>query len=196
MPSRKRRNMSQLVLGQTHQAEEHRRREQLGELLGEVALPAVDERVDEVVHACGDVVLLRVHAARREQRVEQLAGTSSARADRRSAGSAAACCPARRDPRRRTARRFFNASSTSARLLTITAPPMPIAPWATSAWFAGCGVAVSVAGDPRDQVDEVDLLDRCRRPLRSLHGPPRGRYTEEALPLSYRAVHVTSSGLP
>ena len=43
----------QLVLGQAHQAEEHRRREQLGELLGEVALAAVDERVDEAVRRAG-----------------------------------------------------------------------------------------------------------------------------------------------
>ena len=61
-----------LVLGQTHQAEEHRRREQLGELLAEIALAAIDERIDEAVHPTSDVFLLLVHASWREQGVEQL----------------------------------------------------------------------------------------------------------------------------
>ena len=73
IPSRSRRNMRSLVFGQAHQAEEHRRREQLGELLGEVALAAVDELVDEPVDPPGDVLFLLVHALGREQRVEQLA---------------------------------------------------------------------------------------------------------------------------
>ena len=74
---------AQLVLGQAHEPEEHRRREQLGELLGEVALAAVDERVDEAVDPRGDVVLLLVHALRREQRVEELAVLRVLRAGRR-----------------------------------------------------------------------------------------------------------------
>ena len=74
---------AQLVLGQAHEPEEHRRREELGELLGEVALAAVDERVDEAVHPPGDVLLLLVHPLRREQRVEQLAVLRVHAADRR-----------------------------------------------------------------------------------------------------------------
>ena len=74
---------AQLVLGQAHQPEEDRAREDLGELLGEVALAAVDERVDQRVHPAGDVLLLLVHAARREQRIEQLAVLRVQRAGRR-----------------------------------------------------------------------------------------------------------------
>lgn len=64
---------AQLLLGQTHQAEEHRRREDLGEFLGEVALAAVDESVDEPVDPTRDVGLLLVHATRCEEGVEDLA---------------------------------------------------------------------------------------------------------------------------
>ena len=73
MPSRRSSIVRRSLSRQPHQAEEHRRREQLGELLGEVALAAIDERVDELVDAARDVGLLLVHALGREQRVDQLA---------------------------------------------------------------------------------------------------------------------------
>ena len=81
-----------LVLGQTHQAEEHRRREQLGELLAEVALATIDERIDEAVHATGDVFLLLVHALAARTAGRGASGTSSASGGRRSAGSSAGRC--------------------------------------------------------------------------------------------------------
>ncbi len=58
---------------QPHQPEENRRREQVCEIFGEVALTTVDELVDEIVHSAGDVRLLLVHPLRREERVEELA---------------------------------------------------------------------------------------------------------------------------
>ena len=51
MPSFRRRKRVELLPRQPHEAEEHRRRELLRELVGEVALAAVDELVDEVVDA-------------------------------------------------------------------------------------------------------------------------------------------------
>ena len=63
----------ELLPRQAHQPEEHRRRERDRELVGEVAAAAVDEGVDEVIDPFGDVVLLRLHAFRREQRIEDLA---------------------------------------------------------------------------------------------------------------------------
>jgi hypothetical protein len=63
----------ELVLGQSHQAEEHGRGKDLGELLREVALTAVDEGVHEAVDASRDVLLLGLHATRCEERVQQLA---------------------------------------------------------------------------------------------------------------------------
>ena len=63
----------ELLPRQAHQAEEHRRRELLGELVGEVALATGLELVDEVVDPGGDVVLDGVHLAGREDRVEDLA---------------------------------------------------------------------------------------------------------------------------
>ena len=62
----------ELVPREAHEPEEHRRRQQLRELLGEVALAAVGERVDEVVDACGDVGFLRLHLLRGEDRIEDL----------------------------------------------------------------------------------------------------------------------------
>ena len=63
----------QLVLGQAHQPEEHRAREDLRELLGEVALAPVGERLDERHRPPRDVLLLLVHAAWCEERIEELA---------------------------------------------------------------------------------------------------------------------------
>ena len=54
-----------------HHPEEHRRREQLGELRGEVARAAFDEAIDEVVDPHRDVVLEPIDLTGREERIEQ-----------------------------------------------------------------------------------------------------------------------------
>ena len=61
----------ELFFGKTHQSEEHRAREDLGKLFGEVAFPSIDESVDQGIDPPGDVRLLFVHALRGEQRIEQ-----------------------------------------------------------------------------------------------------------------------------
>ena len=65
----------QLEVGerQPEQGEEHLRRQRHRELLGEVALAALDEAVDEVVDQRGDGLVERGHLPRREERVEDLA---------------------------------------------------------------------------------------------------------------------------
>ncbi len=70
---------AELLPRQAHQSEEHRRRERFRELVGEVALAPIDEHVDEVVHAFGDVALDGVHLLRREDRIEDLAVLEVAR---------------------------------------------------------------------------------------------------------------------
>jgi hypothetical protein len=59
--------------GESEQGEEHLRRERHRELAREVALAAVDERVDPLVHQCRNRRLERGHVTGREQRVEDLA---------------------------------------------------------------------------------------------------------------------------
>ncbi len=54
-----------------HHPEEHRRREQLGELRGEVACAAFDEAIDEVVDPHRDVALEPIDLTGREERIEQ-----------------------------------------------------------------------------------------------------------------------------
>jgi len=88
----------ELLPRKTHQAEEHRRRQQLRELLGEIAFAPIDERVDEVIDALGDVGLLRVHLLRREQRVEDLAVLRVFRRIDVQPGSAGGCCRDRYRP--------------------------------------------------------------------------------------------------
>ena len=61
----------ELLPVEPHHPEEHRRREQLGELLGEVARAAVDEPIDEVVDPHRDVVFEAIDLTGREERIEQ-----------------------------------------------------------------------------------------------------------------------------
>ncbi len=63
----------QLLERQAQQGEEDLGGERHGELLGEVHLAPVDETVDQVVHEGRDLVVHRLHLARSEDRVEQLA---------------------------------------------------------------------------------------------------------------------------
>ena len=61
----------ELLPVEPHHSEEHRRREQFGELLGEVARAAVDEPIHEVVDPHRDVVFEAIDLTGREERIEQ-----------------------------------------------------------------------------------------------------------------------------
>ncbi len=94
----------------------------------------------------------------------------------------------------------FSASSTSARVFSSTAPSIPIAPCATSAWFMGCGIVVSVPGVPAAEFTKSTFATGASARFGSPTAPPCVQvhalpaYTEEALPLSYPRVSLMSNG--
>ena len=89
---------------------------------------------------------------------------------------------------------FLSASSTSARVLSSTAPPMPIAPCSTSAWLAGCGIVVSTLVPSGRKLTKSTFATGASARFGPCIQPPLiPAFTEEALPLSYPAVTTMST---